>query len=186
MTTPSMRPPRLGVSYSQAAAAAYATAPEAEIIFDTLEFQHPTFTDDTGTPISIRVVNDHADLVAGLETTGTMVTFTACYFKFSRPDETGDSSMPEVSLQVDNVARAILPHLRKAVSSLVPITMIWRPYLASDLSGPHMLPVLALTLRNVTSDMNSIQAKAGFSDLSNRRFPGNEYLSKYFPGLAVR
>jgi len=180
MTSPSMRTPKLGVSYSVALAAAYATAPEQEIIFDTLEFQHPTFD------APVRVVNDHNDLIAGLENTGALVIFTACYFSFSRPAEDASSSLPEVAIRVDNVAKIILPSIQNAVSSLVPITMIWRPYLASDLSGPHMLPVLSLTLRNVSSDMNSLQAKAGFSNLSNRRFPGNEYLSKNFPGLSVR
>lgn len=186
MTSPSMRTPKLGVSYSDAIAAAYATAPEAEIIYDTLELQHPTFLDDDGNPAPVRIVNDHADLIAGLEITGEMVTFSACYFKFSRPTESAASALPEVALQVDNVAKAILPYLKRAVSSLVPITVIWRPYLDSDLSGPHMLPVLTLSLRSLLTDMNSIQAKAGFSDLSNRRFPGNEYLSKNFPGLTVR
>lgn len=185
MTSPSMLPPRKGVSYSQAIAAAYATAPEDEIIFDTLELQHPTFLDDEGNPTPVRVVNDHNPLVAGLET-GSTVTFNPCFFKFTRPTEDSASAMPEVSLQVDNVAKILLPYLKKAVGSMIPITMIWRPYLASDLSGPHMLPVLKLTLRSVTTNMNSVQSKAGFTNLANRRFPGNEYQSNKFPGLSVR
>lgn len=185
MTSPTMRPPRLGVSYSEAYAAAMAVAPEDEIIFDTLEFNHPSFTDDQGNPITVYVVNDHNDLVATLETSVT-VTFKACYFKFSRPPENTASSLPEVGIQVDNVAKLLIPYMQQAVQSRVPITMVWRPYLQSDLSGPHMLPVLSLTLRSVSTDMNSMTATAGFTDLANRRFPGNEYTSRLFPGLTAR
>lgn len=185
MTTPAMLEPVKGVSYSEAIAAAYATAPEDEIIFDTIELQHPTFVDGTGTPAPVYVVNDHNPLTAVLETTQT-VTFNPCYFKFSRPTEDGSTSLPEVDLQIDNVAKILLPYLQKAVVSTVPITMIWRPYLASDLTGPHMLPVLKLTLRQVSCNMISVKSKAGFTNLSNRRFPGNEYQSNKFPGLTVR
>jgi hypothetical protein len=185
MTTPSMRPPRLGVSYSQAYAAAMAVAPEEEVILETLELNHPSFVDDDGNSISVRVVNDHQDLTATLET-GSTVLFKACYFKFTRPAEDATTSMPEVGIQVDNVARLLIPHIQKAVQSRAPITMVWRPYLASDLSGPHMLPVLTLTLRTISATMSSITATAGFTDLANRRFPGNEYQSRLFAGLTAR
>jgi uncharacterized protein DUF1833 len=181
-----MRPPRLGVQYSEAIAAAMAVAPEDEIILETLEFNHPAFVDDLGHVVPVRVVNDHVDLQAYLESGGGLATFKACYFKFARPEESTDSSMPEVAIQVDNVAKILIPYLKVAVKSRVPITMIWRPYLLSDLSGPHMLPVLTLQLRNVNCDMNSVSATAGFVDLANRRFPGNEYSSKLFPGLTAR
>lgn len=185
MTSPSMRSPRLGVSYSEAITSAYAIAPEDEVILDTLELQHPTFLDDEGNPDPQRVVNDHTALTAILET-GDTVTFAPCYFKFTRPTEDGSTSLPEVDIVIDNVAKILLPYIQKAVSSISPVTLIWRPYLASDLTGPHMLPVLKLTLRGIGTDLNTITAKAGFTNLSNRRYPGNEYQSNKFPGLTVR
>lgn len=190
MTTPSMRAPRLGVSYSQALAAAYASAPEEEIILDTIELNHPTFSFG-GVPIddhhatSIFVVNDHIAFDAVLED-DTAVTFNPCAFQFTRPEESSASSLPEVQVQIDNVSKILIPFMQNAIQSRIPITMIWRPYLASDPSGPHMLPVLTLTLRSVSADMNSMTAKAGFTDLTNLRFPGKEYKSKQFPGLTVR
>src|SRR4051812_32366793 len=111
MTSPTMRPPKLGVSYSEAVARAYATAPEEEIIFETLEFQHPSFESD------VRVVNDHSNLTAGLEGTGEMVEFTACFFQFTRPEEGISSSMPEVGIRVDNVAKILLPYIKLALQS---------------------------------------------------------------------
>lgn len=186
-----MRPPRRGVTYSEALAAAYASAPEDEIVLDTLEFLHPSFVDENGSPVAVRVVNDHLPLTARLEAGaplngGEEVEFKNVYFTFRRPPESESASLPEVELQVDNVARVLIPYLDAAKESRVPITMIWRPYLTSDLSGPHMNPPLSLTLRSVGGDMNRLTARAGFSDLSNRRFPASEYTAKKFPGLTVR
>lgn len=185
-----MRPPRRGVSYSEALARAYAVAPEEEIVLDTIELLHPAFIQD-GVIVAVRVVNDHSPLSAFLEADaplngGEEVEFKNCYFQFRRPAESESASLPEVELQVDNVARVLIPYLDQAKESRVPITLIWRPYLVSDLSGPHMNPPLTLTLRGVGGDMNSLTGRAGFSDLTNRRFPASEYTSKKFPGLTAR
>ena len=189
---PSMRPPRRGVSYSDALAAAYASAPTDDILFDTIELLHPTFIDENSSTIPVRVVNDHHELLAYLEDDaplngGEEVTFSPCYFTFTRPPEAeSSSSTPEVELRVDNVSRLLIPYLDRAKESRVPITMIWRPYLLSDLSGPHMNPPLTLSLRNIGGDMTSLVARAGLSDLTNRRFPASDYIGRRFPGLVVR
>lgn len=188
---PAMRPPRRGVSYSEAIARAYVSAPEDEIILDTLEFLHPSFLDSGGQPMGLRVVNDGIALDAFLEASaplngGESVKFTNVSFIFRRPSETESGSLPEVEIQVDNVSRILIPYLDQAKNSRVPITMIWRPYLVSDLSGPHMNPPLQLTLRGVGGDMNKMTARAGFTALSNRRFPASEYTSKKFPALVAR
>lgn len=186
-----MRPPKRGVTYSEALAAAYATAPEDEVVLDTIELLHPDFTDENGDTVAVRVVNDHSSLFATLEADaplnpGEEVEFKNCYFQFTRPAESESAGLPEVELRVDNVARVLIPYLDIAKQSRSPITVIWRPYLPSDLSGPHMNPPLSLTLRNVGGDMNSLTARAGFTDLANRRFPSSDYTAKKFPGLVVR
>ena len=188
---PVMRPPKRGVTYSEAIAAAYASAPETEIVLDTLEIHHASFIDDFGAPFAIRVVNDHEPLTATLEAgapmnPGAAVLFKACYFEFRRPSETESGSLPEVELSISNVSRLIIPHLDRIKESRSVVTVIWRPYLVSDLSGPHMNPPLALTLRYIQADMNNLTARAGFTDLSNRRFPASEYTAKKFPQLVIR
>lgn len=187
---PVMRPPRKGVTYSEALAAAYASAPEDEIVFDTIELLHPSFM-DAGVNVSVRAVNDHTPLLATLEATAPMnpgveVEFKPIGFRFVRPPETESANLPEVELQVDNVSRILVPYLDQAKESRVPITLIWRPYLLSDLSGPHMDPPLQLTLRSIGGDMSTMTARAGFTDLANRRFPASEYTAKKFPGLVAR
>lgn len=188
---PVMRPPRKGVAYSEALTKAYASNDEDEVTFDTLEFLHPTFLDTSGNPMGIRVVCDNEDLNAFLEddaplNPGEEVLFSHAFFAFKRQAETESGQVPQVELQVDNVARILIPYLDMAKESRTAITVIWRPYLESDLSGPHMNPVLTLVLSNVTGDMNSLNARAGFVNLTNRRFPASEYTSRKFPELSVR
>jgi hypothetical protein len=187
---PDYRTARRGITYSEALAAAYASAPEAEVILDTLEFRHPLFLEG-GSPFGIRVVNDHSNLTATLEADaplnpGAAVLFYAVYFQFVRPSESESGSVPEVEITVDNVARHLMQYLDAAKGSRSPISVTWRPYLASDLTAPHMNPPLTLTLRNVQCNMTTVTARAGYGDLTNRRFPAIEYTSKKFPQLTAR
>jgi hypothetical protein len=187
---PDYRATRKGITYSEALAAAYASAPEDEVVLDTLEFRHPTFLDGS-TPFGIRVVNDHSDLTATLEADaplnpGASVLFYGVYFTFTRPSESDSGSVPEVEITVDNVARHLMQYLDAAKESRVPIEVTWRPYLASDLTAPHMNPPLTLSLRSVSCGMTTVTARAGYGDLTNRRFPAIEYTAKKFPGLSAR
>lgn len=186
-----MRPPRKGISLSAALAAAYASAPEEDVLLDTLEFRHPSFIDGSGATIALRVVNDHEALTATLEddapmNAGEEVEFLPVRFTFRRPNETDGTAPPEIQVNVDNVARILGPYIDQAKETRVPIEMTWRPYLTSDLSGPHILPVLTLVLRNVSTDLNQLSARAGFGDIGNRRFPASEYTARKFYGLAAR
>lgn len=187
---PIYRAPKRGVTYSEALAEAYASAPEDEVVLDTLEFRHPSFVDG-GSPFAIRVVNDHSNLEATLEDDapldgGDLVTFRAVYFTFARPPESDSGSTPEVEISVNNVARHLMPYLDAAKESRDPIEVTWRPYLASDLTGPHMNPPLTLTIRSIVCDMMNVTARAGFGNLTNLRYPAIEYTSLKFPGLAAR
>jgi hypothetical protein len=184
--------PNLGLTYSEAIAEAYASAPEDTIILHTLEFRHPTFIDpDTLNEIGLRVVNDHEFLLATLESTAPLnpsqeVRFEPVRFEFTRPPESDAAATPEVEITVSNVSRILIPSLDTAKDSRIPIEVTYRPYLSTDLTGPHMRPVLTLTLRNVSCSMTDISATAGFGDLSNRKFPKTDYTNLKFPGLAAR
>lgn len=188
---PVMQPPRQGVSYSEALAAAYASAPETDVILDTLEFIHPDVKDEEGNMTAIRVVNDHVHLMATLEAdaplnAGEEVRFLRAYFKMKRPTESDSGSPSDLDLQIDNVAKILTPFIAKVKGSHDPITVIWRPYLAADTSGPHMLPVLTRTITKISADLSSVTAKAGMVNYTNKRFPTSDYTAKKFPGLTAR
>ena len=70
---------------SEALREAYASAPSDVVILHTLELRHPSFIDDNGLPMAIRVVRDNQNLTARMEGTaplnaGEMVEFIAMGF----------------------------------------------------------------------------------------------------------
>lgn len=166
---------------------AYATAPQGEVILHTLEFRHPSFINDVGSPAAIRVVHDHADLNAKLESTAPLnpseyVTFIAFAFDFSLP-EVQQSAMPEIVITIDNVSQEIEANLALAVASPYKVEVTYRPFLNTDLTGPQMDPPLTLTLTHVEANDFQITARASFSDMANKLFPGVDYTAETFPGL---
>lgn len=164
---------------------AYAVAPVAEgVILVALEIDHPTFV----TPI--RIVNDTADLVATLEADaprdpGAEVTFIAFDFRV-KPPEINTSGTPQLVIEIDNVTREILAYVETAMSSTELLTVIYRVFLTSDLSGPQNNPPLALTISAISADLMRVRAVAGYGDFVNRKFPNAEYSAEVFPGLIAQ
>lgn len=166
---------------SQALKEAYASAPANVMIFHTLELRHPAFT----TPI--RVVRDHSDLVATLEASapvnaGQQVTFTRFAFDFTKP-EISPSGVPQLTIEIDNVDRAIVANIEAAMTTADMVQATYREYISSDLTCPQNDPPIHMTIMSITADVFRVKAVAGFPDLINRRFPTTEYDSETFPGL---
>lgn len=171
------------MSLEQALKEAYASAPAAEVILHTLEFRHYTFT----TPI--RVVRDYNDMSAYLEAGavpdgGTQVTFIGMAFDLVLPDVQRSAS-PEIEIKLDNVSGEIIGYLDLAAQTPELIEVVYRPYLASDLSGPQMSPPLKLVVRSVSADIFQVTARCGYGDLANRKFPSEVYTTERFPGLVT-
>lgn len=162
---------------------AYASAPVSAVVLHTLEIRHP----DISPPI--RVVRDHADFTATLESDapanpGESVTFTALAFEFTLP-EVSKATSPEIEISLDNVSGVLMGYLDTAAQSASMIEITYRPYLSTDTSGPQMDPPLTLVVRKVTADVFRVRAMAGFADLSNRKFPNQVYDTAVFPGLST-
>lgn len=160
---------------SQALAEAYAAAPCDVIIYHTLEINHAAFTQP------IYVVRDNADLVATLETAET-VTFVRFAFDLMKP-EVSVTGIPQCTVEFDNVSREILANVQLAMADTSPISITYREYISTDLSGPQNDPPLTMTLSNIKADVFRVRATASFGDLNNRRFPTEEYTGERFPGL---
>lgn len=168
---------------SDALEEAYASAPSSEVVLHTLEIRHPDFTQP------IRVVRDHQDFEAYLEADapenpGELVTFVAMAFDFTLPEVTKSTS-PEIEIGLDNASGEIVSYLDLAAQSPDLIEVTYRPYIASDPSGPTMNPPMTLVIRQVTADVFRVRARAGFADLSNRKFPNQVYDTERFAGLAT-
>ncbi|MCU0919682.1 MAG: DUF1833 domain-containing protein [Burkholderiaceae bacterium] len=168
---------------SQAIQEAYASAPSADIIYHTLEINHPDFT------VPIRVVRDSTDLDATLEATAptdpsTEVTFTGYSFDVVPPDVQSEG-MPTCVIEIDNVSREILAQIEATMGSTDMITVIYRQFLASNLAAPENDPPLTLTVLSISADVFRIRATCGFGDLVNKRFPSVNYTAMAFPGLVA-
>lgn len=166
---------------SQAIKEAYASAPNTSVAYHTLEIYHLSFT----TPI--RVVRDFVDLSARLESTAprdasTYVTFVGYAFDIVLP-EVSSTGVPSLQITIDNVSRDIMANLELAVTTSTPITVIYRLFLSTDLTGPQNNPPMALTIISISADVFKVTATATFGDLVNKRFPSVTYNIETFPGL---
>lgn len=175
------------MSYKEAIAEAYASADLSEIILDTLELRHPNFVDDNGNPTAIRIVVAYENYSLKLEQNapvngGQFVTFIGCPFQFTLPswDET---TVPQLQIKIDNVDRRITKYLEEASTSIIPIGVTYRPYLASDPSGPQMDPPFSFVLSKVVVDVFQVTGTATTNDVNNWAFPNDKYTAARFPGL---
>lgn len=162
---------------------AYAVAPANVIIYHTLELWHPAFS------APIRVVRDYEDLTATLEASAPRnanqaVTFIAFNFDFTKP-EVSSTGVPQITITMDNVDRAIVANIEAALSSTELVTVIYREFISTDLSSPQNNPPLTMTITNVVADLFKVTATAGFPNLHNKRFPTLEYSPETFHGLTA-
>lgn len=162
---------------SQALKEAYAAAPADVVVFHTIELNHPAFNEP------IYVVNDFEDLNAQLED-ATPVTFLRFAFRMTKP-EVSPVGVPQITVEIDNVSREILANVQLAMQSTALITMTYRQYLSTDLTGPQNDPPMTMVLSNIHADVFKVTATAGFGDYNNKRFPPEEYTAERFPGLVV-
>lgn len=177
------------MSYSDAIAEAYASAPLDDITIDTIELYHPSFIDTEGNPTAVRVAQGYDDWVLKLENeaimnAGQYVTFLGCEFSFTMPEFSDDSS-PTIELTISNVSREIARYLELAQSSIAidPIKLTYRPYLASDTSKPQMDPPIVMELSEVDVDVFQATGTASLADVHNAAFPNKVYDYARFPGL---
>ena len=166
---------------TQAIKEAYASAPSNIIIYHTIELWHPAFS------APIRVVRDYVDLTATLEASAprnasTAVTFVAFNFEFTKP-EVSSTGLPEVTLTMDNVDRAIVANIEAALSTTDLVTVIYREFISPDLTAPQNNPPLSLIITSVVADLYKVTAVASFPNLMNKRFPTLEYSAETFVGL---
>lgn len=179
-------------SLTDALSEAAALAPAEELFYETIEFRHPSFVDETGAPDSVRLVADTQALVAPLEgeapiKPGQWVTFNPSAFSGALRSAIEPGTTPEIEITVDNVNRAIIQYLDLAAESRVPLVMAYRPYLDTAVAdGPQMDPVPTFELADVTVGLTSITMKARTGVDLRGAFPVRQYTLTEFPGLAGR
>ncbi len=187
---PVLLEPLNGASISAALAEAAAYAPVTRAMLETLSLSHSTFTDLAGAPDDVRIVNDHADLVATLEDAaplhaGEAVTFSALAVGTQWPEES-DEGTPSFAITIDGVSGLVVQQLDRALSTLEPVLLTVRIYASDDTTGPANDPPLVLELAECTVTETRVTARAIYSDPVNRGFPGKDYVRDEHPGLSAR
>jgi hypothetical protein len=166
---------------------AVASVPASVIVYPTLELQHPGFVDESDNPIPIRAVTGvRADMDFGIEDgavfdAGTMATFKAIPFGAEYP-EVGEGKLPESRVTIDNVARELVPHIRKAMTYRADLIAIYREYRSDDLATPCYGPV-EFVIRNAMMVGATITGMARLDNLANKKFPSKVYTLRDYPGL---
>ena len=175
---------------TQALKEAYASSPSDKILLHTLEFRHSQFIDEFEAPTAIRVVRDFADFTgvsleadAPLDPPPATVNFIGYAFDLSLPP-ISEEGRPEIVITIDNVSAEILKNMDRAIVTTEKILVTYRPYLSDDKTGPQMIPPLEMEIYNVTADIFKVEARATFSDFTNKPFPNETYTFTNFPGLS--
>lgn len=155
-------------------AEACAHAPSEVVDLLTLEIQHA----DLDEPI--RLVDDHADLVAKIET-GETVTYTRFAFEAVEP-EINVAGQPELSITVDGASAEICQLLDSLAGSPDPLSAVLRAYRsdALDVPGRRLLPG---EIRHISVTTPRVTLRIGFGDVANLPFPRELYTPRRFPGL---
>lgn len=168
---------------------AYASAPSDVVLLETIEFRHPAFVDEHDAPAALRFVNDYSDLTATLEAGAPMnggqaVVFTRCAFEAVLPD-VNNTGATELKLRVCNATREILRYARQAASTADKLYVTYRAYLSSDLTQPHTKPFTLVGAGIETPDASTVQLTCSLVNLSNKKFPRENYTPRRFPGLVA-
>ncbi|MGP9834203.1 DUF1833 family protein [Marinobacter sp. NSM] len=154
-----------------AIAKAYASA-DQEII-RTLEIT-PAGIDPT------RVCTGFVDRTLTLEN-ASEAEFVAGPLSIKRPSKSA-SGQQMLSLSIANVTAEGQEAIEAALESGEEVPVIYREYVASDLSAPASRPY-RMTLRGGAFQGIMIQIEAGYFDLLNTQWPRRRYTADEFPGL---
>lgn len=170
---------------------AYASAPADVAILFTLEFWHPSFD------VPARIVRDHGILVSeepvifgrmltleaeAPRNAGESVLFIATQFEARNPGSQANA-MPKMELSIDGVPGDLALALKASVVAPGEIEVIYREYFADEPAGPHRV-IDGLTLERTNVTMLRVTSTAGFSDPTQRAFPGTVYNDVDYPSLA--
>lgn len=153
---------------------ACACAPSSVVDLITLQLDHASF------PEPVRLVDDHDDLTATIET-GETVTFNRFAFEAVEP-EVNHAGEPELVVTVDGASAEIAEAFNALADSPNEIKVILRAWRSDQLTVPGRR-LLAGEVRHVRIDTDRVRLRIGFGDVSNLPFPAALYTAARFPGL---
>lgn len=170
-------------TYSEALQEAFAGHRPTEVIYNTIELDHPDFTEPA------RLVQGYADITARMEADaprnpGELVQYVAADWDFVFPT-VAENQTSEFKLTFDNVSREISDALRLASESQHPVTVRFRMYLDGNLTvGPETDPPFEMEIRDAEAGIYTVEATASMEDIVNAAFSRLIYTTSSNPSLA--
>lgn len=129
---------------------------------------------------SILICNGFQDMTVRLESGQTRQAYaTGMDVALPKKDATGAQNL---RFAIANVRGQAVKMIRDAERDQIEIRLIYRSYLASDLSAPAENP-LHMIARSVTIKGDTVDIVAGFFDLIDTQFPRDVYTSEFAPGI---
>lgn len=154
---------------------AYASAPADDPIIHSLQLINPDF--DTG---EFCLCSGFDDLDMGLES-GKQKQFFAMGLGIQLPERSITGRM-DLSFGIGNITGYIRQQMLKAKNGKHETQLIYRPYLASDLSFPAN-PPLRMTVVGYADDRQTATILASFRNLMDRRWPSVLFTPQKYPGV---
>jgi hypothetical protein len=103
-------------------------------------------------------------------------------FQFALPPS-NEEGFRSLSISIDNIDRRVTDFIQDALTSPIPIEIIYRPFLSTDLTKPQMKTPLVLYLTDVAIVKGQVTGTATFMDVVNKKFPSELYTRDRFPAL---
>ncbi len=161
--------------WQEAIKESYASAPSDVIVYETLEIRQE------GVQNAVYIVRA-VDGITATDENGLDHDFEPAAFQVTIPPA-NEEGVRSLNIAIDNIDRRVSDFIDLAKSEVQPVTVIYRPYVSTDLSTPQMDPPLVLTLKDINITPLQVTGKATFMDLVNRKFPSEIYTRLRFPAL---
>jgi len=162
-------------SLNDAIKEAHAICPSEKNVIHTLEIRQ------TGIQLGYFLSQTQTGINA-FDEDGVEHTFLPCGFQFTLPPS-DDDGFKSLSIAIDNIDRKASDFVEVARQYVVPVEVIYRPYMSDDLTAPAMDPPLVLYLKDIQITALQVVGKCTFLDLVNKRFPSILYQRERFPSL---
>lgn len=154
---------------------AYVSAPANRVDIHTIEVRQ------TGVQEAIFITQSRRDIIANDEN-GIPRTFRAGGFQFTLPPS-NEEGFQSLTISIDNIGREVSDFITTAKGEVVPVEVIYRPYVSDNLLTPQMIPPLHLFLKDVQITTHQVTGRATFMDIVNKKFPAILYNRSRFPAL---
>ena len=151
----------------------YASAPAGEVLIPTIEIRHASMP-------SVYICTGFENITATTEA-DDVVTFIATGMDVSLPAK-DDSGNQVLTFAIENITGEAQQFVDAALTAGGDMELIYREYLASDLTAPASRP-RTMTIVGGSFEGGTFQCQASYYDMLNTAWPRRRYTADFAPGI---